>query len=262
MNQDEAFLAAIVENPGDDTPRLIYADFLLERDGPGDRERQEFIRVQCELARLEAVGFEHCKRLAADRTLDQTEPDGHERERIALRRREHELWELLDDAVVWRDLYAAGFCPELKEGDWQVNGALVRRGFAERVRCTAASWLAHGDKVRKAQPVTTVRLTTPIPQGAGWYVSLIDGVWRSPRFPGVAFSLPPESTANATNAHITFGSWTHLGPGVAEIGGDRMEFEDVTVRIEQADAPLDHRGAFREHLASISKRKPERGKRK
>jgi uncharacterized protein (TIGR02996 family) len=46
---DEAFLQAIIESPDDDTPRLVYADWLEEH---GQAERAAFIRVQCELARL------------------------------------------------------------------------------------------------------------------------------------------------------------------------------------------------------------------
>src|SRR5262249_3522190 len=39
--------------PEDDAPRLIYADWLEEHAaGEADRDRAEFIRVQCELARL------------------------------------------------------------------------------------------------------------------------------------------------------------------------------------------------------------------
>jgi uncharacterized protein (TIGR02996 family) len=48
MMHDDAFLQIILENPDDDAPRLIYADWLEERGDP----RGEFIRVQCELARL------------------------------------------------------------------------------------------------------------------------------------------------------------------------------------------------------------------
>jgi uncharacterized protein (TIGR02996 family) len=46
---DDAFLRAIIENPDDDAPRLIYADWLDEQ---GQSERAEFIRVQCQLARM------------------------------------------------------------------------------------------------------------------------------------------------------------------------------------------------------------------
>src|SRR5262245_64243242 len=47
MTHDDAFLQAVVENPDDDAPRLMYADWLEERGDP----RGEFIRVQVALAR-------------------------------------------------------------------------------------------------------------------------------------------------------------------------------------------------------------------
>src|SRR5262249_4725627 len=47
-----AFLADIRADPDDDAPRLIYADWLHEH---GDADRAEFIRLQCELARLGAA---------------------------------------------------------------------------------------------------------------------------------------------------------------------------------------------------------------
>jgi uncharacterized protein (TIGR02996 family) len=43
------FLEAILENPDDDTARLVYADWLEEH---GDSARAEFIRVQCRMGRL------------------------------------------------------------------------------------------------------------------------------------------------------------------------------------------------------------------
>lgn len=50
MNGDrDSFIAAIIARPDDDLPRLIFADWLDEN---GETERAEFIRVQCELARL------------------------------------------------------------------------------------------------------------------------------------------------------------------------------------------------------------------
>jgi uncharacterized protein (TIGR02996 family) len=42
-------LAAVLANPEDDSPRLVYADWLEEND---DVDRARFIRAQCELARL------------------------------------------------------------------------------------------------------------------------------------------------------------------------------------------------------------------
>lgn len=51
MTERDAFLAAIRENPDDDTPRLMYADWLSEQGDP----RGELIRLQCELAHLDSA---------------------------------------------------------------------------------------------------------------------------------------------------------------------------------------------------------------
>ena len=50
MSDRLALTEAIRSHPGDDTPRLILADWYEEN---GDPARGEFIRVQCELARLD-----------------------------------------------------------------------------------------------------------------------------------------------------------------------------------------------------------------
>jgi uncharacterized protein (TIGR02996 family) len=50
MSDEKALLAAIWAHPHEDAPRLIYADWLEEH---GQAERAEFIRVQCELARID-----------------------------------------------------------------------------------------------------------------------------------------------------------------------------------------------------------------
>src|SRR4051812_6366435 len=47
MPDDDAFLRAIIDNPDDDLPRLVYADWLDEH---GDPDRAEFIRLQCTLS--------------------------------------------------------------------------------------------------------------------------------------------------------------------------------------------------------------------
>ena len=48
---DADFLRAIAENPDDDTPRLVYADWLDEHGDAAGRGRAELIRAQCELGR-------------------------------------------------------------------------------------------------------------------------------------------------------------------------------------------------------------------
>ncbi len=53
MTDEKALLAAIWEHPHEDTPRLVYADWLQETGEPGNVARAEFIRVQCELERFD-----------------------------------------------------------------------------------------------------------------------------------------------------------------------------------------------------------------
>lgn len=46
MTQDDAFLQTIIENPDDDSLRLIYADWLEEHN---QSERAEILRLECRL---------------------------------------------------------------------------------------------------------------------------------------------------------------------------------------------------------------------
>ena len=48
MNDETPFIEAILANPEDEAPRLIYADWLEERGDP----RGEFLRVENALANL------------------------------------------------------------------------------------------------------------------------------------------------------------------------------------------------------------------
>ena len=54
MNEDEAFTRAVVDNPGDNTVRLVYADWLDERDDP----RGSYLRT------LVTGDFVHARELA------------------------------------------------------------------------------------------------------------------------------------------------------------------------------------------------------
>ncbi len=53
MSDEKALLAAIWEYPHEDTPRLVYADWLQEQGGEANVARAEFIRVQCEMAHVD-----------------------------------------------------------------------------------------------------------------------------------------------------------------------------------------------------------------
>jgi uncharacterized protein (TIGR02996 family) len=52
MTRADSFLQVIRDDPDDDTPRLVYADYLEEHGGAAGAARAEFIRAQVALARL------------------------------------------------------------------------------------------------------------------------------------------------------------------------------------------------------------------
>jgi uncharacterized protein (TIGR02996 family) len=52
MSDGDALLRAVIENPADDGPRLVYADWLEER---GNTKRAAFIRIQCEMGEWSRV---------------------------------------------------------------------------------------------------------------------------------------------------------------------------------------------------------------
>jgi uncharacterized protein (TIGR02996 family) len=52
MTHEEAFLQDILENREDDTPRRVFADWLLDQGDEVNAARGEFIHLQCELAKV------------------------------------------------------------------------------------------------------------------------------------------------------------------------------------------------------------------
>ena len=65
MTEEEAFIQAIADKPADDTPRLIFADWLEERGDP----RAEFIRVQCALGQLSSEDSQRAELIGRQREL-------------------------------------------------------------------------------------------------------------------------------------------------------------------------------------------------
>jgi uncharacterized protein (TIGR02996 family) len=65
-NKARGFLEDIIAHPDDDTPRLVFADYLEDE---GDSARAEFIRVQVECARLPAWDARHVRLRLRERAL-------------------------------------------------------------------------------------------------------------------------------------------------------------------------------------------------
>jgi uncharacterized protein (TIGR02996 family) len=130
--------------PDDDTPRLIYADWLDERGDP----RGEFIRVQIALARLAGRNpFSYLpSTLVSAATSVWPSPAGELSSRQAeLRRRE---WLLLSRH---REEWLAPF------RGW-TSGEEFRRGFVESVKITARAFLAYAPRLFALTPLRHVQI--------------------------------------------------------------------------------------------------------
>lgn len=159
-------LDAIKAAPGDDAPRLIYADWLEEN---GQEARAEFIRVQVALAKLETDSRQHECTTPGPQCHDPACPmklwmadEGclRRRERGLLDAHFHEWTPPLDDE-------GSGYLlPDRAAVRVRFNEAYAddlemtfRRGFVGEARCTLDAWREHGPEIVAAHPVTRVELT-------------------------------------------------------------------------------------------------------
>lgn len=147
MTEHDALLRSILDNPDDDTVRLVYADHLQEN---GEEERAEFIRVQCRTAQPGLM----CIQATGNDAEDESTKACGSCMVCSLWRREQEL--LAENAERWFPAWQA------MTSEWgDVCGRSVcRRGFIETPVCTAADWLAHAGAICVAHPVRRVTLTT------------------------------------------------------------------------------------------------------
>jgi uncharacterized protein (TIGR02996 family) len=133
-----ALLASVLASPDDDRPRLVYADWWDEN---GEPERAEFVRVQ--VANPDTVSL--FETATADTTAWAERPRLQEAEDIHHRHR-----------YEWVPSFNGHSIRGLQGLTEYVH--VFRRGFIEEIQFAAADWLAHGDALLAAHPVTTVRL--------------------------------------------------------------------------------------------------------
>lgn len=190
MNDGEAILAAILEEPTVDVHRLVYADFLEEQ---GQSDRAEFIRLQCLLEQPIAPGAEtwrhHCL---------PTHP---------YLARERDLWESRDeqgrwliDAEPWpADARVHGMVKLILQ-DYLANqrtawGIIWRRGFPDCVRASLAVLLEHGRTMRRQHPLTRLEPIDKRPwQGRDHPEAPLRhfGWWGNEDRPEREYDLPPQ----------------------------------------------------------------------
>lgn len=166
------FLDAIIANPGEDSARLIAADWLCE-NGQGDWS--EFIRVQCRIAEI-GRGLKSEEDCELPACLDCAE-------RRALQARERELFEAINIRLPGGPFMLRTDdrpCPS-------THSVVFRRGFVAEVSLRLASWLAHGPEIVRRQPVEVVRISDRK------LFSGVDGWWGwFDLVNGHEYNLPPE----------------------------------------------------------------------
>jgi uncharacterized protein (TIGR02996 family) len=133
MTDSDDLLRAVIANPEDDTPRLIFADWLDDR---GDHARAEFIRVQIE--RWNRFGDQ--KRFS--------DPDY-----LQLALREKTLFSLNHDR--WME-------PLRKKGEpfqSRDTHGIYQRGFIHEVWMRARTFLSRSEKLFRRTPCRALKLT-------------------------------------------------------------------------------------------------------
>ncbi len=250
FDDGSALLRAILARPADDTPRLIFADWLEER---GDSARADLIRAQCELSFAAYCPCDPGGRM----------PNGAacECRWCELRRRQTDLMAVGGCSWVPNGWLATAN-PECLEGATSVGICLFIRGFIDTVVCPADRWLADADVIIATQPVITrVTLTTwraaehverltyrdpmtrharvKVRPGAPWveipfvnampadYARVLQAAWR-----GITFTLPPPTAAGQTEWRLNPSLEVRDDPRVID-GHNRVPFPaEITVHVD------------------------------
>ena len=131
-----ALLREVLRVPDEDTPRLVYADWLQEQ---GEGERAEFIRASIRLS-LARPGHE----------WGYGSPPG------ASGSDERTMFDFAGKGV-----FASVMEAVPTPAYWTIARNLkVVRGFVSEIHCTAEDWIAHAATILAAHPVARVTLTT------------------------------------------------------------------------------------------------------
>jgi len=160
-----SFLADIIAHPDDDSVRLIYADWLDEQ---GQGERAEFIRAQCEFAKISATYWAlHSGEISLRLFSRQNDPFTAQNF-WAWFATYHTPWMKAWPGTPAVSLNSPGIC-EIgyfdSRGDDDNWTFTIRRGFPETIELPAKAWLEHWEALRGSLPLRHLRLKAPLPVG-------------------------------------------------------------------------------------------------
>lgn len=157
MQLDPSLLAAVIADPDNDLPRLIAADWWQER---GEEDRAEFIRMQCELVRIDH--FDGCCAICG--SIDASTHRGHCRIpdlRCRIGRSRQIGW--LAGTILGQTRAVRGFDGISRMFSFDPEYNLIfdpgySRGFVESIRCTLLQWRTHAQEIRSLCPLREVRM--------------------------------------------------------------------------------------------------------
>jgi uncharacterized protein (TIGR02996 family) len=212
-------LRAVCADPADDGARLAYADRCEEE---GQTERAEFVRVQCELARIDREEDAWHRPYVVNGERVTPEPWGD------LCRREGELLDgvcglgvealpVIDGLTRSNLVGSGGYGWHRRDNPSPQTGieARFRRGFVESITCSCADWIAHGPAVVAVQPVTAVRLADAvIHQSGGNSTYYVGGLGMFPReYWRELENLPSRQAAHAALSAVCV-RWARAAAGL------------------------------------------------
>ncbi len=174
MNLHLGLYNNILKDPDDDLPRLVMADWLEERNNPGDAERSQFIKLQLEYAKFQEeepiASYYYCK---TSDSLSHYCSHCRWREKVHPILRKQEL--LLERyGHLWFDNFG------LKKSElfynYKIQGKVYhprwiwRRGFIYGISCKLGDWWNKGRQIAKLFPLQRVELVDRIPRVIGDYL--------------------------------------------------------------------------------------------
>ncbi len=202
----ELLLRAILDNPAEDTPRLVYADWLDEN---GQGARAAFIRAQ--VAGGTAQPPRELGRAIMGDLRDWTYSPVLPAEGQA------------EPLHAWMTNLSR-FCP------LGVIWAVFRRGFVSQVICAAADWMSRADELAAAHPIERVRFT----RLTGADITRLCGLMRE-RKPGEWAAMADGNWQNGVKLILR-----HLWPRVAfELLEGAPRFDQLDVLTTQARQELE-----------------------
>ncbi|HJZ93978.1 MAG TPA: TIGR02996 domain-containing protein [Gemmataceae bacterium] len=145
MTEVQVLTRSVLEAPADDAPRLVIADWYEEY---GDKDRADFIRIQCEIARLEPSVIKRVGNAHVDRDFFRLS---------SLREKEEAI---LGPSVIparsrfkWLGFsYTAGL------------GVRFHRGFVDKIALPFDAFWRNATKYFSKQPITQVALSDKWPK--------------------------------------------------------------------------------------------------